>query len=93
MRQAALGVVAKNTSNVTLLIRGGGFQGSGITCDEFCRMATVPGEYFGQSGNPYFLKCYDSVNALNYLRLAYNNYSTAVRQQPFYDYVGCMRVQ
>lgn len=91
--QVALGVVIKNTTNVTLLLRGGQLQGSGTTCTDFCTAATAPGDYFGQAGNPYYLKCYDARNALNYLRIAYNNSAIAVPQQPYYDIVDCMRIR
>lgn len=93
MVQAALGNVFKNTTNSTLLVRGGAVSGSGETCSEFCNMATQPGQFFGQSGNPYFLKCYDAQNALNYLRLTYNNSLIAVPQEPYNDVVDCMRMQ
>jgi hypothetical protein len=82
----ALGFVFKNTTNYTLLVRDGDRLGNGGTCSEFCTWALRPGQYFGQSGTPYFLKCYDARNALNYLRLTYNNSLFAVPQ----DVVDCM---
>lgn len=89
--QASLGLVLKNGVYVINLVRGGSIMGHGASCFEFCSVTSKEGNYF-QSGNPYYLKCFDAQSSLNYIQLAYNNSVISVTQQPFNDIADCMRM-
>lgn len=74
------------------LVRGDAILGHGASCYEFCSVTSQQGNYF-QSGNPYYLKCYNAQSLLNYIQLAYNNSVISVPQRPYNDIADCMRIE